>query len=299
MAQGAPQRPQPVRLTDDIGMQRDAHDQGLGFGLFQHLLEGLDDHVGEVDAGHLARHYGGNIVEFLRIGYGQDRAAVAGAEPDGLVVHRPVENIGIAGFGEQVGRHRAFGNPRAEPSPRRAPFGLADAPHRVDDQGALVALVQAPLPLGIGAAVADDLVAAPGKGRHELRRLIVEFGIYERRSGQAERIEHLQHPPGADAVAPVAPCVIEHVRLVGRGRELGAEAFAEGEGFQIERDIDRQPPALRPVIERTVRQRAVIVTSVPAQVHGASRGTKLTGAAGGGGLERNRAPLIHSRSASQ
>ena len=48
MAKRALEVPQPVRLADDIGVQRDAHDQRPRLGQLQHLVELVDDHVGEL-----------------------------------------------------------------------------------------------------------------------------------------------------------------------------------------------------------------------------------------------------------
>ena len=50
-----------------------------------------------------------------------------------------------------------------------------------------------------------------------------------------------------DAIAVVAPCVVEHVRLRSSGRQLGAKSFAEREPFKIEPDIDGKPFAVRPI----------------------------------------------------
>src|SRR3954462_6004969 len=46
--QRAAQMPQAVRLADEIWMERDAHDERLRSRLRQHLVEVIDDHVGEV-----------------------------------------------------------------------------------------------------------------------------------------------------------------------------------------------------------------------------------------------------------
>src|SRR5439155_17311851 len=45
--QRAPQMRQPERLADDERMNRNAEDQRLLFGLLEHLVELVDDHVGE------------------------------------------------------------------------------------------------------------------------------------------------------------------------------------------------------------------------------------------------------------
>ena len=78
----------------------------------------------------------------------------------------------------------------------------------------------------------DDLVAALAEGRDQFRAIIVERRVEEDGDGKAERLEQVEQPPGADAVAVVAPGVVQHVGLVG-GRKLGAEPLAEGEVLEV------------------------------------------------------------------
>ena len=71
--QRAPEVPKAVWLTHDVGVQGDAHHQGLFLALRQHLVEVVGDHVGESRSVELAPHDHGDIVEFLRIGNGPQR----------------------------------------------------------------------------------------------------------------------------------------------------------------------------------------------------------------------------------
>ena len=64
----AAQVAQPVGLADEVGMQRDAHDERLLGALAQHFVEVVHDHVGEVAAVHLARNDHRDVVQLLRIG---------------------------------------------------------------------------------------------------------------------------------------------------------------------------------------------------------------------------------------
>jgi hypothetical protein len=72
------------------------------FGLDEHLFEIVDDHIGKLRCPVLAADDGGDVVEFLRIGDRQDPPAVAGFEPDRLIIHAPIEQIGVASFREEV-----------------------------------------------------------------------------------------------------------------------------------------------------------------------------------------------------
>ena len=161
VGQRAAEVPQPVRVADEIGVERDAHHQRRVGRLLEHLVEGVDDHVGELRRADLARDDRRDVVELLRVGHREDAAAVAHAQEDRLVVHRPVEEVAVAGFGEEVGRHAALRNPRSEPALRRPSLFRARMRSVASAMSARSAgLVERALPLGIGAAVADDLVAA-------------------------------------------------------------------------------------------------------------------------------------------
>ena len=72
----------------------------------------------------------------------------------------------------------AFGDPRREPAAWLEPEALLDQAGGLGDQPPLVALRQHALPLGIAAAVADNLVAACNE-RLDQRRGIVEHGAVD------------------------------------------------------------------------------------------------------------------------
>src|SRR5215813_5841853 len=56
------QRAQPERLTDDEAVQRQAEDERLALRLFEHFLELVDDHVGELASGMVAPDQRAGIV---------------------------------------------------------------------------------------------------------------------------------------------------------------------------------------------------------------------------------------------
>ena len=140
-----------------------------------------------------------------------------------------------------------------EPARGRPPLLLGDARGRLLDQRALGRLVELTLALGIRAAVADDLVAALAEGCDKLRRMVVERGVDEHRCGPALRVEKLEKPPGADAVAVFAPSVVQHIGVRG-GRKLRAEALTEGEVLEVQPEIDGEPLAVRPFVGRDGRR---------------------------------------------
>ena len=98
---------QAIRLADDVRMERDAHDERLALRLREHLVEVVDDHVGEVAGVHLPRDDHRDVVQLLRIGDGPE-LAILRFEFDRLVVVGPVEGVLVARLGEEVGRVEAL-----------------------------------------------------------------------------------------------------------------------------------------------------------------------------------------------
>jgi len=94
--------------------------------------------------------------------------------------------------------------------------------------------------------------------RDALRRLSNDF---------AQRIEELEHPPGANAVAVLPPGPVQHVRLRPAWGKLAAEPLAEGEVLEVEADVDGEAPAVRPCEVRSRRDRGVGVAAVARERH--------------------------------
>jgi hypothetical protein len=230
--------------------------------LLQHLVELVDDHVGELAGRILARDNGRDVIQFLRIGQAEDAAAVAGRKPDRLVVLTPVEQIGVAALLQEVGGDEALGDPGAEPARGCPAFGRDDRGGRLVDQCPLGGLVEHALPLGIGPAVAEHLVVTRPEGVHHLGAVAVDRGIDEHGGGQRELVEQFDHTPDPDAVAVVAPGVVQHIRLRSAGGKLGAEPCAEGEVFEIDAEIDGESLAARKVIDRALGDGGIAVAAM-------------------------------------
>ena len=170
----------------------------------------------------------------------------ARAQPDRLVVVAPVEHVGVAGFLQQIGRHGRLRDPWPEPAARARRllvFRCVAVTSSISARS--FRFVEGVLAFGVGAAMGDDLVAAAAEGGDQLGRLVVEPAVDQHAGGQGELVEGVAQPPGADAVAVVAPSVIEHVGLAERGDELGAETLAERKGLQVEPEIDRRAACRR------------------------------------------------------
>src|SRR6185437_9361409 len=75
-------------------------------------------------------------------------------------------------------------------------------------------------------------------------------------------------PERADAVAVVAPGIIEHVGRRSTRSEFSAKPLAESEPFEIEADIDREPLAMRPVIAAALDDRRIGIAAMTGSGHG-------------------------------
>ena len=130
------------------------------------------------------------------------------------------------------------------------------------ERGLALGIRQMALPLGVGAAMAHDLVAARAAGRDQPRRIVVHRAVDQRRQRQAERIERVQHVPGADTVAVITPRKIENVGLRSAGRQFRTQSLTIREMLQVEREIDREPTASRPGVVGAAAQRDVVIAVV-------------------------------------
>lgn len=254
--------PQTVRLADDVGVQCHAHYEWAGLGEFQHLVELVDDDVGELRRTVLASHDRGNVVRLLGIGHREKAPAVAAPEPDRLIVHAPVELVAIAGLGQKIWRAVALRDPRSQPALRRRPFLACQAGRGPGDQTPLRRLVQNALPLGVGATMTDDFVTPCTAGCHELRGIVVHRAVHQRGHRQVERVEGIEHVPGAHAVAPVAPREVEDIGLWPARGQLRAEPLAKAEMLEVQGEVHGQSAIARPDVVLPPPKRHVVISIV-------------------------------------
>src|SRR5207245_1701613 len=107
--------------------------------------------------------------------------------------------------------------PRAHPAGRPGSFVLLDRRRDVRDQIALGVLAQVALLLGIGDAVAENLVAPLAQPRRDVGAVLVDGYVHLRFQRKVELVGQLEESPDADAVAVVAPTEdAVALRLVGR-----------------------------------------------------------------------------------
>src|SRR5882724_5869968 len=89
-----PEPADPVWPPGDERMERDRAHERLARRLLEHLVELVDDQVGELVRGVVVPDDPARIVHLDRVWHGED-STLARADPDGLVVHRPVHRVPV------------------------------------------------------------------------------------------------------------------------------------------------------------------------------------------------------------
>src|ERR1700736_2783972 len=190
LAQGA----KPERLAYDEWMQHNATYERIFARQVQHFVELVDDHLRKLATGVLAEHQSWAVIELDRI---RDREKRPGAcpHPEWLVVRSPVHHIAEAFLLQEVERRGALRKIRPEPAFGRLAGMSLNGVAALDDEPTLVLFPQSILALGIGAPVADELVAAGQKRRRDLRARIQRRRLHIVRTGQAEFVQQIEQLP--------------------------------------------------------------------------------------------------------
>src|SRR5205823_3332739 len=144
----------------------------------------------------------------------------------------------------QVSRTHAVGEPRTHPPGRLRTLVLRDRLRGPCDQRALGALRKPALLVGVRVAVAEDLVAALAETLGDVGRAVVDRGVHLRLGGNPELVEQLEQAPDADAIAVVTPAIDAVALRLVRRRDRRALPFPKAKRFDVERDVDREPPAV-------------------------------------------------------
>src|SRR5215468_10608712 len=156
----------------------------------------------------------------------------------------------------------AGAHPGRHPAARPLARGLLDGVAHLLEEALFVGFPHLAMALGIGAAMADELVATRLQRRRDLRRVVEHRGVDQVGGRQVELVEQFQAAPHADAVAIVAPGEGARIGRRARHRQQVPIARAEGEMLDVEAEIDRQPLAAGPGIVRPLDDRGVGITIV-------------------------------------
>ena len=267
MRQRLRQRPKPEGLARDEAVQHDAHHQGL-VGRGQHLVELIDDHRREVPPARQPADRRGAVVELQAVGDVQQRTG-AGGQPDRPVVEPEVEHVAVARLLQQIEGVRGLGEPGRGPAQRRPALPRLDRVTHGGEIGGLGRLGHAVERVGVADPMRHHLAARGREGAGQLRRVVVDRGVEqngERDLGAAETIEDAEGP---DAVAVVAPGGVGEVGMRDAGQQVLGQALAEGVVLDPQREIDREPRAVRPGSGRLAGDGDVRIAAVGCQ-HGSS-----------------------------
>src|SRR5258708_7961434 len=99
-------------------------------------------------------------------------------------------------------------------------------------------------------------------GGEELRAVIVKSGIGDDGDRHAQRLEELEAAPRADAVAVVAPTVVQHIGFVARRPELRAQSLTERKVLEVVAEVNGKPAPARPAVVRPRVDRRIGIAAV-------------------------------------
>ena len=99
------------------------------------------------------------------------------------------------------------------------------------------------------------------------RPVAVDRSVHRVRGRDAELVQHLEQPPQTDALPVVAPAEIALRLRRARRRDVVADAGAERKVLDADRDVEREPFALRPTVVRPRADGGVLVSIVMRQLH--------------------------------
>src|SRR3954462_15223970 len=99
------------------------------------------------------------------------------------------------------------------------------------------------------------VVAATLDALDDVRNGLADEAVQQDRRGQPQLVEHAEDPPDPDAQAVIAPSVVALRLRAPALRRIGAATSQKGELLDIERDVEREALAARPVEIRALLDR--------------------------------------------
>ena len=109
--------------------------------------------------------------------------------------------------------------------------------------------------VGVRDAVRDELGAGVPRCVGHLWRLVIDHRVEQHGRRDADSLEHLEQPEGADPVAVLAPGGVDVVGLGHPGEEVLGVPGALAVGLDADRDVDGQAGSGRPAPGRAARVR--------------------------------------------
>ena len=228
----------------------------------EHHLERIDDRLRELSTSLVVEHEGGNVVQFRGVRHGEHRRAAC-VERCGLLVVAPVEQIGEPELGEQARRVRRLGQGGTQPAPRPHPRRPLDRLDDVAQVRPLRLLVHADLKRRVVLAVRHPRPSALHPGSDDLGVLAARVRVERSGDGHRQAVEGVDKSPDSDARPVVAPALVQRIGLErGRALEQRDRGLAALVMLHVERHVDGEASAVRPLELRTLRQRRMAVRPV-------------------------------------
>ncbi len=201
-----------MRLTDQIGVQRDAHDRRTAalFRFLRQPFELPDQCVGIVARAHIIDEKAVMVVDLEAVGNG-DEAAAARLYRLHLVVMIKVAGIVEPIFGDEVERARRMRQRRRQPAANGLASRVPHRPDRILYDRAFLRLRHAIGIAGVINAVAEKLPpAGVGVGDH-FGVVLTQRDRQRHRTGKAMFGHHIRHAPVRHPVAMVAVAVPDDI----------------------------------------------------------------------------------------
>ena len=248
-----------MRCPHHVGVKRNAHDAAVLRPFAIDRVEMVDDHLREfLGLDRLAVDQ--RVVEIHRVGH-VDQGAAAGGKRRRLVVVIEVADVVEARLLHEVGRVEGVGDGGRKPATQLAASQPEVRGLAVLDDGALFILAIAPVIARVEVTVAHVL---PAPGFHGFQDLGIHFDHRHRkrdRAAHAVLVQHLEHPPQADAVAVVAAAITQHIGMRHARpwiahADLGRNIFVV---LDIGADPDRDAGVVRPGQLRSLDDRRIAV----------------------------------------
>ena len=192
-------------------------------------------------------------------GYGTDEdRARARAHPDRLVVGRPVHDVVVARFLQQIGR---AWRSRTRPAPSSLSARLPSLRVKVSVTSRITRASSSSQRKSCRFSELVRPCATISSPRlrmalEDLRRVVVEQAVGVVRERHLQLVGEIEEPPDADAVAVVAPRVVALRLRLAVLRVVVAAALAEREALDVGGDAEREALAAGPAVVLALGERA-------------------------------------------
>ncbi len=207
-------------------------------GFFVEHVELVPDHLAEYFARGALAGDGRHIVQLERVRHGQKRTALDAHLHRQFVV-RIVRHVLDAGFREQIGRVKALGEAHAQPTPRAFAGRFLDDVEIPPDELALLLHAHRGQNAGVVVALGTPLPVAFVALANDLRILAADVAVEVHCPAKSVPIHRLHDPPQPDAIAVIAPTVIEDVGTeLQRPRIDRVRERSRSEGHMLDVHVD-------------------------------------------------------------